>query len=189
MNAPYNRQYSIALLSHYIAALENADRFSISNLVMFNGEKQGLFKRLQHDVAEAPTKTHLVYLSRELSGSQHLHAVALSIDPSTRAISFQDPYGTKADAEMREALEKTFPGFSFTDSAGQQQYDATSCAVITVDNLVRMARGIPLQERPDVAALCAAHARDLDPATILTPKQANPFVPRDRSRKFDITSC
>lgn len=155
---PYNRPYAVDLLRVLVERLDNADDFAITAEILFDGEKNTIFHSIRDIVDATPHQKHLIFLSSQLSGSWPLHATAMYIDTQTRTIRFQDPYGTKADTELRAAVSDNFPDYVFHDSISKQQEDNVSCAVITVDNLIHFALGISLPLRPDIVTLRQKHA-------------------------------
>jgi hypothetical protein len=117
-----------------------------------------------------PLKKHCIYLSQPLG--RGMHASTLFINSQSKTISYQDPYNTKADNEMKRAIAANFPGYRFEDSCVTQQHDMSSCAVITVDNLVRLAQGEAIKLNPDVKALRKQHEIFLPSATFTIPATA-----------------
>lgn len=168
----YPYYYSDALMQAYLAALPNKDMFFYGSAHLQSDDTLSHVRKL---VDQTKPKTALIRLSipSPTNNPGVNHAVALIIRHEPNSVVYQDPYGAPAPDNIKLSCSELFPDYEFVDSQFRQQFDNESCAVITVDNLVRVARG---QEWvvPDVEALRAEHHELIDPYPLMEKHRPKP---------------
>lgn len=188
LTATYQSLETRWLLDRYIPAERCArDGLKLRHSLFYGRENEDLSddaRMLAQSLAEDNSSNRLlVYLSRrsplglkDSSGMLGSHAVALCIDHAKRTIDYQDPHGFQMEAPLRNSLTDILHGYDVTDHCIKQQQDLTSCAPITIRNLMAFAEGKAPDANIDIAAVRAQDALALKerPAPSVEPAKTGP---------------
>ncbi len=177
---PYRRDY-IASLMLKIITQNGFDVVFLQRRLIDSEDAKSISKKTS-DSINTYHKIHLVALSIKGSTSKNMHSVALVVDPIARTIRYQDPMGRSIPGHLKKRMKDDFPDYELSDLKTPQQKDKISCAVITVDNLIRAAQGLLFDDDPDTNKLRKEHAK------VCAPVAAPPQTGKKSGKKFKIKS-